>query len=170
MATDTLQNESALATSWDEALARFREVDTAFNEALDRHSKAENSADDECPREARFFDTYRLGMGMSRQRVIDELRWYSDRTGGRINEHELADKFEAYQARSQEAAKRHSVDELDKRIDELKEPWRAAREAIMAIPAPDTAALLVKLDIAFTSLCTDHAEIAMADARRLLAA
>ena len=107
-------------------------------------------------------------MGMTRRRIIDALRWYGDRTGERINEHEVADEFEAYQARSQEAAKRHNVEELQERIEELQQPWRAASAAIMAIPAPDTGALLVKLDIAFGSLCTDHAESAMADARRLL--
>ncbi len=167
MATDTLQNDSALATPWNEAFARFRELMAAFDKALDRHSKAENAADD-CPREARFFDTYGLGMGMSRRRVIDALRWYGDRTGDRINDQEVADEFEAYQARSKDAAKRHNVDERQERIEELQEPWGAARDAIMAIPAPNTGALLVKLDIAFGSLFTDHAEIAMADARRLL--
>ncbi len=168
MATDTLQNDSALATSWDEAIARFGELNAAFEKALDRHTEAENAAGEERPREDRFFDTYGLGMGMSRRRVIDALRWYSDRTGDRINEHEVADEFEACQARSKDAAKRHNVDELQERIEELQEPWGAARDAIMVIPAPDTGALLVKLDIAFGSLRTDHGESAMADARRLL--
>ncbi len=168
MATDTLQNDSALATPWDEAFARFRELNAAFDKAIDRHSKAEGAAGDDCPREDRFFDTYGLGMGMSRRRVIDALRWYGDRTGNRINEHEAADEFEAYQVRSQEASKRHNVDELQERIEELQEPWGAARDAIMAIPAPDTDGLLVKLDLAFGSLCIADAENAMADARRLL--
>lgn len=167
MATDTLPHEApAATTAWAEAFAQFNKVNAAFDEAINRHAEAEEAAGDEHPREDRFFVTYGLGMGMSRQRVLDTLDWRNRITGKEAEA--IADEFMAYQERSREVDRRHGIDELDKRIEELREPWRAAREALMAIPAPDTDGLLVKLEIAFASLCTDHADNALADAKRLL--
>jgi hypothetical protein len=46
--------------------------------------------------------------------------------------------------------------------------FQAARDDFMQVPAPDQAALLVKLEIWAESLGSDHAEATIADARRLL--
>lgn len=168
--TDTIDRAQAQANlAWDEAFGRFAEIDAAFDEAIERHTAADEAADVEVPREDRFFDEYNLGMGMSRERVLDALRSYGWRAGEAVDEPAILAEFEDYQARVRAANKRHRVEELDAKVDELREPWREAREALMAVPAPDQAALLVKLEVALISGCDDHADSALADARRLLA-
>ena len=56
--------------SWADAVAIFRERDVEAKAAVEREYDAEEAADDAHPREARFFDVYNLGMGMSRDRAF----------------------------------------------------------------------------------------------------
>lgn len=82
----------------------------------------------------------------------------------------LTDDAVAYGKRFDEVRRRLRIDELygaaTKYRDEVFFP---ARNALMAIPAPDARALLAKFEIAATSLEEEHLEGCLADAKRLLA-
>lgn len=168
--------------AWDAALARFRAVEQATNEAVDRHSSAEVAADRECPRDAKWFEgKYQLGMGMSRDRArsaiglaltIDQAQMpvLNPEACRKIDAEadRLADEFMAYQERHREADRHHRLPELQEQIEALHDEWCDARDSLMAVPAPDVPALLTKLEVA-----TDFGGYAeqrgvLKDAKRLL--
>jgi len=157
---------------WDAAFALYREANSHFDEAIDRHAEAEGLAGAACPRVDVFFDKYRLGMGMNRSRVVENLQYYNVRNdrANRIDVEAVADDFMAFQERSKAAEQRFCVGELEEAIEASRPAFHETREALMRVSAPDTAALLVKIEIAFCSLDTDHADSTLVDAKRLLAA
>lgn len=154
--------------AWNVALAEYRQANAAFDEAIARHEQAEELAGAACPREGIYFDEYNLGMGTSRERVISALGWYQVSSGKPINAGQIADDFMAYQARHEATNKRFGVKALDADANAQKPRYFAAREALMAVPAPDTDALLMKFQIATISLDDEFLESALADANRLL--
>ena len=154
--------------AWDEALAEFRHVDVTFKALIDRHDAAQEAAAVAHPRVGRYFDKYRLGMSMDRERVVYWLRCYELTTKTKVDVQATADEFMAYQLAAKEATDRFGVGRTDERVEEFRPVYFRTRDRLMAVRAPDNAALLVKIEMATTSLDEDHAESTLADARRLL--
>ncbi len=80
----------------------------------------------------------------------------------------IADEFMAYKARSAEAKRLYRCKELAEQRSAYLPRYVEARDALIAVAAPDNGGLLTKLEIAAESLDDEHAESALADARRLL--
>ena len=158
--------------SWDAAFASYSEANRQFDEAIDRHTEAEEAASAVCPREDEYFDTYRLGIGMNRERVVSALQLYnaSRVEQDRIDVNSIAEGFMALQQRHVAANQKFRVNDLDEAVAALSPAFMATRDALMLLPAPDQSALLAKIEIAFRSLDYDHAESALADAKRMLTA
>jgi hypothetical protein len=156
--------------AWDKAVAEFRHVDSTFNALIDRSDAAQEAAGEAHPRVDRYFDEYRLGMGMSRDRVVYWLHHYALDAKSNIDVQATADEFMAYQDEARKVSERFSVKRLDEACEAYRPTYFQARDALMAVDAPDSAALLVKIQLAAQSLDGDHAESTLADARRLLAA
>lgn len=158
------------AARWDAALAAFREVERQHKVLWDRWEAACDAAADCTPeRVARYFDDYRLGIGMSRNDVEYWLRLYNTgRTDRRIDVGSTADEFMTYQQKFLDAHERYQTDRLYNEAQAQNPAYQEARDALMAVPAPTIAALLVKIEIAAVSLDDDHADSMLADARRLL--
>ncbi|TMJ19544.1 MAG: hypothetical protein E6G92_07145 [Alphaproteobacteria bacterium] len=155
---------------WDQALATFREVESDHDRLWGRSERADEAAEANRPaRIARYFEDYRLGIGMKRQDVESRLRAYNTgRSEGRIDVARTADEFDAYQRQILEVNERFQTDRLFNEASAHNPIYKAACDALMSAPAPHTAALLIKLEIAAISLDDEHMESAVADARRLL--
>lgn len=178
-------------SAWDSALARYQHAKSTFDRLWEEASAAEESWDAACPREARYFDKYNLGIGMNRERAFSELRYQLCQRAGinglvisppqRRKECEakldaigkeaerIADEFMTYQQRHADTKRSCRVEETtDAAHDYGEQHFFPSREALMRLPAPDQAALLVKMEISTRSLDDEHAESTLADARRLL--
>lgn len=156
--------------AWDRALVAFRQVESVHGAAWDRYFAAEEACSEQTPeRIARYFDDYNLGIGMSREDVEYWLRAYNTgRSEGRIDVARTADEFDAYQRRFIDARERFQVDRLYQEARAHNPTFAAARDALMQVPAPTLAALLIKIEHAAASLNEEHSEAMLADARRLL--
>lgn len=155
--------------AWNEALARFRTVDAVHDELARRWEDACNEADEATPdRIDRYFDTFKLGIGMKRDDVEFWLRQYVARTGDVIDIAGTADDFDQYQQLILAARERFEVERLWRELRAHQPDFDRARDDLMAVPAPDHEALLIKLQITAMSLDEDHAESTLADAKRLL--
>ena len=130
--------------SWDAAFASYSEANRQFDEAIDRHTEAEEAASAVCPREDEYFDTYRLGIGMSRERVVSNLQFYNARNieQDRIDVDAITASFMAFQQRHCAANQKFRVNDLDEAVAALSPAFMATRDALMLLPAPDQAALL----------------------------
>lgn len=130
--------------------------------------------DIDCPRVGSFFEEHHLGIGMSRERVVRTLEsnaFLKGQLPDAVAVEALADEFMAYQNRHTAIAERLKVDQLETDAADYGEShYFPARDRLMAIPAPDHAALLAKIEIAATSLDDQHLEHVRQDARRLLGA
>lgn len=156
--------------AWDRALAAFRKVDAVHDDLWGRWEAACEAMDESTPeRVDRYFDEYKLGMSMSRDDVEFWLRSYVGRTGKRIDIARTADEFADYQRVHREARERFQTEQLYEAAKAHNAAYYRARDTLMAIAAPTVPALLVKIEIATTSLDDEHAESMLADARRLLA-
>ncbi len=179
-------------SAWDAEFARFQRVRAEYDRLCDAEATADEAAGESVPREARFFDTYGLYMGDDREAAVRSItaaccsRDFGRQRGiplypkhereayeaklAEINAEaeRVADEFMAYNARTKEAERLHRCKEWAEQRKAYLPRYLEAREALMALPAPDNAALLAKLEIAAESLTDDHAESALADARRLL--
>ena len=106
------------------------------------------------------------------RRGVPQLRIYNTRArlGGRaqIDATKIADEFAANLKRSADLKKHFRVDEHWDRMKAYQPAFDEARDTIMKIPAPHVAALLIKIEIAAISLDHKHADLVLADARRLL--
>lgn len=179
---------SVSSNAWNKALAEYQRAQAehdrlwaAFNDAEERCGKA-------CPRVDHYFDEYKLGMGMKRETVLMNLTVELSRQRAkafalldeagkreaclqiRADCERIADEFMAYQARDRATQERCRIDDLNEVAAEFGERhYFPARERLMETPAPDTAALLVKMGIAAQSGDEDHMERCHADAVRLLA-
>lgn len=147
-------------------------MDAAYTKLCDAHDAADEAAEAALPRVDGFFDEYRLGMSMKRDAVEFHLQLYNtrERVAGKpqIDIAATAEEFERYRREHEAIARRFRVKELDQRCQQCLPTYRSARDALMAVPAPDQAALLIKMEIATVPLDEEHAESALADARRLL--
>lgn len=176
---------------WDQAFARFQRVKAEYDRLCDAETAADEAAGETVPREARFFDEYGLYMGDDREAAVRSITaacWTRD-FGGRgiplYPRHEreayeaklaeinaeaerVADEFMTFKARAEEAKRRYRCKELAAQRSAYLPRYQEARDALMVVPAPDNGALLTKLEIATESLDNEHAESALADARRLL--
>jgi hypothetical protein len=179
-------------STWDDEYARFKAIDDEYDRRIIAEETASEAVVDECPRADRFFDIYGLSMGMTREHVARRVSYHvADREGysGLIvyppaaaaecerkvalmkeESERVADEFAAYQARHDEARKRHGVDGLRERVEEYRPLWFEARDRFMQVPAPDVQALMIKFEIAGTWVDDDYVMSSFADARRLLTA
>ena len=111
-------------------------------------------------------------MLMERGHIEGALAIYSTRqrvTGGvQIDAKQTADEFEAYRTRSADLRKAFRVEEYWNDSTAYRPTYFEARDRLMEVPAPDAAALLVKIEIAAVLLDDEHAETMLTDARRLL--
>jgi hypothetical protein len=157
-------------TAWDRVFASYQRARARFD-ALCARWEAEDEARGEAlpERVDRYFDDYRLGMGMNRETVLFWLRIYASNPAHSLDVEATADEFMEYQRLNAEISSRFRVDELYQEMSDYLPAFNEARNAMMEVPAPDKAALLVKIENASISLCEDHAEATLADARRLLA-
>ena len=165
---------------WHNAYARFKAVNAEYDQRIAAEEAAIELVHRDCPREAKFFDEYKLGIGMKR----DDAEWHAryavvsrKRYGGttlskrqadavRAEADRIVDEFMAYQARYEEAEKRHNVDALKRECEDYRDTYNNARDELMAIPAPDTEALLIKMEM--MSWSSKYEEGTLEDARRLL--
>jgi hypothetical protein len=179
VATKPLANASDRGR-WDAALAHYRRIDAEYDRICDAADAAGEAVAAAHPREDRFFDEYDLGMGMSRDRAVHSASYsifrrelrdrpLPDAAAARAEAQRVADEFMAYQAEHQRLQRLHHLPELEKQVKAYRPRYWGARDALMRVPAPDTDALLVKMEIAAMSLDDEHAESALADAKRLLA-
>ena len=96
------------------------------------------------------------------------LARYVTRTSKRTDIQKTADEFAVYQRRSAEISRSFQIEALWADVKVGLPIYVEAREGLMNVPAPHQAALLVKIEVAAESLDNRHAEIVLADARRLL--
>ncbi len=185
---DAQTNRSA----WDKEFARFQRVKAEYDRLCDAETAADEAAGEAVPREARVFDAYGLYMGDRREAAVRSItaaccaRDFGRQRGiplypkhereayeaklAEINAEaeRVADEFMTFKARAEEAKRRYRCKELAEQRKAYLPRYLEAREALMVLPAPDNAALLTKLEIAAESQTDEHAESALADARRLL--
>lgn len=155
-------------STWDQELGRYQRIRAEFDRRSAAEEEACEAASRECPRVAHFFDKYALELGMDRKRAIRsatiacvirdsadhlvlyprEKRLEQERQLAAIDAEaeKVADEFVAYQARRERARKTHNCDELATYSNDYRETFFAARDRIMSVPAPDVAALLVKIE------------------------
>jgi len=156
-------------SAWSAALAAYRKADREYDAAWDRYYRIEEAASAVTPdRPNHLFDKLHLSMSMSRHDAEAMIRYHVLSTGEQIDIAATVDGFERYQAAVAEVRQRFNLAEESAKAQTLSEPLHAARDALMATPAPDTAALLIKIEITSHCICEEHAVITLADARRLL--
>lgn len=171
LATSTRGFPLAVNTAaWDQTLAAFRKVEMTHDALWDSWERADEAVGDNTPdRVDRYFDDYRLGIGMKRDAVEYWLNAYNVGRGeGRIDVARTADEFDAYQRQTLDARERFQTDRRYKEASGHNPVYQAARDALMEVPAPTIAALLIKIEIAAVSLDDDHGQSTLSDARRLL--
>lgn len=183
LATPVIADPTADRTEWESAYANYRVVEARHNALGDAWEAAQEAADNATPdRVDRYFDEFNLGIGMSRRRVMPAITHaivrrdypeghllFREESAAVVDDAErLTDEFMGYQQKITDARERYQTEQ---RWDEMRahQPkFEAARNAFMAVPAPDTDALLTKMEIAAVSLDDDHADSCLADAKRLL--
>lgn len=175
---------------WDAALARYHVACKAHDAAIDRHSNAVEAAENDCPHDPLWFDDkYKLRTGMSRDEaahfialelVRDEMKKRRelprrDEAAARAacralnaEARRLADEFMAYNARIADAERRHHVADFEAEEETAATNWKAAHIELMAIPAPDVPAFLMKLETAIHFGGHRDKLGVLDDARRLL--
>ena len=173
MAATATRSALGDSSAWDQASAAWRLVDQKFDALGDRFDAAEEAwGDADGPRVDRYFEEYRLDTSMTRDQAESALKMFNTRArlSGRaqIDATKIADEFAASLKRSADLKKHFRVDEHWDRMKAYQTTFDEVRDAIMKIPAPHVAALLIKIEIAAISLDDEHAESVLADARRLL--
>jgi len=162
----------ASRAAWDSAFAHWSIVQAKYDAVCDRFSAAEEAWGDAQPRIDRYFDVYGLNTRMERGHVEGALQMYNTRQrvggGTQIDIQQVADEFGAYLKRSADLRRHLRVEEYWDRSEAYRPTYFEARDRLMNIPAPDLAALLVKIEIAAVSLDDEHADSMLTDARRLL--
>lgn len=158
--------------AWNAAFDHYQRTHAEFERLWSLHKAAENAWERDCPRDASFFDQDKLGIGMDRDRVIDTLRvnyWTKGREADEEAVRARADEFMAYQERHKQTRKLHGVEESEEQAVAYGEAhYFPAREALMAVPAPGTDALLIKMEIAAGAGDEEFMDSCYADAKRLL--
>jgi hypothetical protein len=184
--------------AWDTRLGRLQAIQAEYDEINAAHSAAFDAAEAECPREEEFFRRYNLGCyddkARGRERNERTAAWaiYSERlaalvrsgserrnlTDEEIEEakrdaEKVVDRFDAWCTARDEAHDRHHCDQWERRFDALFDRRYKAQEAVLATPAPDQTALLVKFDILTAMMDGEQdlsrVELLQADARRFAA-
>ena len=195
MAKTTIQHESDLGTpmGWAEALASYREVETEYDRRTAVEEISLEAAHAMVPRIDEYFDFYRLHIGMDRggaHRSVHSALWMKEFGHAglvlwpkekrepqeakaqlvKTKADRVTDEFMAYQGRWQAIRVTLGVEEAQNHAAEMREEYFSARSKLLAVPALDTAGLLLKLELAFVSGAQVDEEFALSDARRLLAA
>lgn len=155
-------------SQWNAAYAAFRRTERRYDELCKHEDDANNAVADAQPRVDRYFDEYGLNTAMAREQIESHLRFHAVATGKSIDVDKETEAFAAYLAEGKALKARYRVDELGKARKAYYPTFLAARDALMRVPAPTTATLLAKMEIAAISLDDEHAEATLADARRLL--
>lgn len=169
--TATLERPNRQAIAFEVARTKYECAKAEYDRLWAIHNSAEESDDQDCPRIDAYFDEYKLGIGMSRERVVDALRWYALRSGKPVDVEAATAEFMLYQARHKESRARHRIDELNDHARAYgEEHYFPAREALMALPATDTEGLLLKMEVAATWSDEPFVDSVFADVRRMLAA
>ncbi len=156
-------------SEWNAALAVYKDADRKFDAAWDRYNQIEDMAAAATPnRPDHLFDTLNLNMSMSRREAEAMLQFHMLNTVDQIDIAATLNELDAYRAAMEAARKSFNLADEQAAASALSEPLCLARDALMGIPAPDTAALLIKIEITSHCISDEHAEITLADARRLL--
>ena len=156
--------------TWEEALAHYDRVRSVHSALWGLSDAAQEAVEATTPdRIDHYFDVYGLGIGLSKPRIEEALKHYVWRTGNQLDVAKVASDFDAYQTLFIAARERFETDRLYRQASDHNATFSAVRDRLMAIPAPDTAALLLKIETAAVSLDEEHADSVLADARRLLA-
>lgn len=151
--------------AWDDALAAYLAADAAYNEAIALEEASAEAVDEDVPRPSHLFD---LGLHMgikSHQMALDRLRWHEVLYDKSLNAEKLADEWMRHIAAHEEAERRYNTAELNAKVKSAGDVWTAARDTLLAIPAPDVAGLLAKLRITLTY--NDQDDL-LAESERLL--
>lgn len=191
MATDTLQNEPAAATSWDEAFAAFVQADRECDAVLERLRpvEAEFMAEREkIPHKVFRPDPYTgryQPVSTRDMNFVAEARYLVRQVAeGRarldpipsLQEHfrlcqKVAAADGARQAEIEKIDARLGYSALEKEYDEALDRRIDARDVLIAMPAPNSKALLWKLEwLFFEDSIWDESFTAqtIGDARRML--
>ncbi len=172
-------------SAWDAAVIRYKNATVALARDSDAVEAAHRKGLAACPLDDEFFKRYGMGHGWDIERNFRaaHMSLVIERGKGRTLSPEEArqtaadaqsavDKFEAYQARHAEAFAEY--DRRQTRFDELVEEDFAAFTDMIKTPAPDSDALLYKIEALATRLTAWESEDATsiialrADGRRLL--
>lgn len=165
---------TAAATSvdtaaWDRALAAYRSAEAIFRTAHDAFHEAEEQASAFVPpRPDKLIDEYGLFFSMKRDRIEQTLRYHLPNDDQVAERTRIADQFESHERQSKDAARRFDTQGLWRQAKLTDPAFHATRDALMQVPAPTLAALLIKIEIAGISLDEEHGDAMVADARRLL--
>jgi hypothetical protein len=175
--------------AWDAAFAVYERTRWEFQRLCNVHSVLEEQLPG---RVDRYFDDLGLYIGAKREDAVSAARmalWRREfgTTGlilypadARIQQESrqaeilieaerTADEFMAYQEHCERERERLGVDDADDAASIYGEThYFPARDALMDVPAPDEAALLIKLMVALESLSDAHADSTLGDARRLV--
>lgn len=165
------RSQTTSTDTWDQALAAYRKIEARYDELCDDCEAADNAVHEVIPeRVDRYFYDYKLGIGMTREAVLFWLAHYNlgASSSAKIDAGRTADEFMGYQQNILDARKRFRTEELDEARRAYFPTYTEARDALMKVPAPTAAALLVKMEIAAVSRDDAHAESTLADARRLI--
>lgn len=173
-------------STFDAAVARLRLADAELQQLDAALTSAHDAAEAACPRMDEFFKRYGLGAGWSYDRNYRaaHMSLVIERSKGRhstpqeakqisADAYRVVDDFETYCARRDEAFR--GYDKLENRFDAVVDERSNARNDLLDTPAPDQAAMLVKIELLAAILdevSSEDAESIAAvrnDARRLLA-
>lgn len=179
MATDNLTTDrTASSTDWAEAVHNYERAQAEREKAGEAHNAAEEAYLSETRCGVDYHDEYGIKYtSRTKEEVLADLRYYPARAaakaaseGKKLSDEQIgelyrdipciADDFLAHQQFRAEANERHRVTELDDAYTLASSAFWEARRTLLATPAPDTAALLFKLEM----LAMDMREAAVEDA------
>lgn len=173
-------------SAWNAAVARLKAVQEQFARIDGTLRALHDAAEAACPRRDEFFRRFGMGSGWSRQRNFQaaQMAIVIERTeGGAVlsraaaeqataDAYRVVDDFETWCARHDEAFREYNA--MEERFDAIVDERSRAQEAVLATPAPDSDALLFKIELLSAMMTEAAAEDAHrldavhADARRLL--
>jgi hypothetical protein len=177
-------------SAWDRAAARVQELQAEYDRVNPQHSAAFDAAEAECPREEVFFRRYKLGCNFSReenlraahQAVVLErvcvlgrsLRNGKEAAEAREEAIRIVDRFDDWRKRYTKAHERHDCDAWEERYNAVVDRRYEAQDALIAMKAPDHAAVLLKLEILAERMdgedSQEYVEAVRDDMRRLTGA
>lgn len=178
-------------SAWDKAEAHWRTVDAEYTRRCAAHDSAHEAFHDELRRsEGNWFTGGGGGLrsafryGIDRDEALRCATWelcqaYAVAHPGRrqtgtelkamnAEADRIADEFMAHQERKEALSRRYLVEELERERKAYYPTFDSARYALMDVPAPDFAAAMVKVEIAFDTTEWRHEQAVLSDLRRLV--